>query len=199
VYSGDLIELPSTSLAVAETVSAADFTLTASPSSQTITDGQSASFVLTVSPQGSFTGAINFSCGNLPASATCSFRPASITPDSKTVTTTLTITTVGHASVFTRIEAPNGRPLYPYAGVASLLALLSLLLASSKERRRSIASSFALVPLLAVVIGAVAGCAGSSSRQGTPVGTSQVQVTANSAATTGGVIHSTSLTLTIQP
>src|SRR5207245_9508082 len=54
-----------------------DSSVASSPSSATITAGQSGTFTLTVTPQGSFTSPISFSCSGLPALAGCAFSPAS--------------------------------------------------------------------------------------------------------------------------
>jgi hypothetical protein len=77
-----------------------DFALTAStlnPSS--VSAGQSASSVLTISPVSGSTGTVvNFSpssCTGLPTGATCSFNPPSVTFDGATdATTTVTISTL---------------------------------------------------------------------------------------------------------
>ncbi len=66
----------------------------ASPVTLTIPAGFSGSFTVTATPQsGSFNNAIALSCSGVPATLTCSFYPAAITPGSGTVTSTLTIST----------------------------------------------------------------------------------------------------------
>jgi hypothetical protein len=69
---------------------AADFTLTASPSSQTVVQGASTTYTATVTPSGGFTGTVTFSVSGLPAGASGSFNPASVTSSG---TSTLTVTT----------------------------------------------------------------------------------------------------------
>jgi len=56
----------------------AGFSLTASPGSQTILQGNSAAYTVNVSSSGGFTGAVNFSASGLPAGATATFNPASV-------------------------------------------------------------------------------------------------------------------------
>jgi hypothetical protein len=58
---------------------APDFTLAASPNSQTVLPGQSTSYTVTVTPSGGFTGTITFSASGLPSGASASFNPASVT------------------------------------------------------------------------------------------------------------------------
>jgi YVTN family beta-propeller protein len=200
-YGGDALDLVSTSAALAQTVSASGFTISANPASQTITDGQTAKFVLTVTPQGSFTNAINFACSGLPALATCMFTSNSVTPNSSTVTSTLTITTVGR-SIFlppSSFGRPGIRPMWPVFSMACTLALFAFLFATQKRnstlgfRRALVFASFLLV-----VIGSMTACAGGSAKPTTPLGTAQVQVTASSSGGSGTVSHSSTLTLTIQ-
>jgi uncharacterized repeat protein (TIGR01451 family) len=83
---------------VAATPAAAlpDFTLSATPSSQFVTQGNSASYQLTISPSTGFTGQINLSVSGLPAGASASFNPPSVTlNDASSKPATLTVTTSG--------------------------------------------------------------------------------------------------------
>jgi hypothetical protein len=204
VYDGNMADAGSTSQVLSVTVNPANFTLTATPNSQTISDGQAAEFTLTVTPQGSLTSAVNFACGGLPQMATCSFSPASVAPDTNTATSTLTIKTIGNASVpkLPLLPGFGRRPLYPLGALAAILSLLSMLLAGGQMNRRLKTVIPACVLLL--VLFCLAACAGnggkspSSSALSTPLGTTQLTVTATSALTTGTVKHSTTLTLTIQ-
>jgi hypothetical protein len=71
-----------------------NFSLSGSPGSATVFPGQSASFSVTVQPQNNFTGTVTLACSGLPAGATCSFNPASLTPSGGAATSTLTISTL---------------------------------------------------------------------------------------------------------
>jgi hypothetical protein len=75
------------------TPGAPDFTLTASPSSETIERGQSASFALTVTPVNGFTGPVTFAVDGLPVGATATFSPPTLMPNGGPQTSTLTIQT----------------------------------------------------------------------------------------------------------
>ncbi len=68
-----------------------DFTLGATPASQTITQGASTTYTVSVNPSGGFTGAVTLSLSGLPAGATGSFAPNPITAPT---TSTLTVQTV---------------------------------------------------------------------------------------------------------
>ena len=57
----------------------ADFTLAATPSSTSVTQGNSASYTVSVAAVGNFSGTVNLAVSGLPAGATAAFNPASLT------------------------------------------------------------------------------------------------------------------------
>jgi hypothetical protein len=69
-----------------------DFSLSASPSSVSITAGKIASFTVSVSGS-SFNSAVSLSCSGLPIDSSCSFSPATVTPGSTSVNSTLQLST----------------------------------------------------------------------------------------------------------
>ncbi|HVW87059.1 MAG TPA: N,N-dimethylformamidase beta subunit family domain-containing protein, partial [Bryobacteraceae bacterium] len=69
-----------------------DFSIGASPSSQTVTAGGTTTYTVTVGALNGFTSTVNLSASGLPTGATASFNPASVTGSG---TSTLTITTTG--------------------------------------------------------------------------------------------------------
>jgi YVTN family beta-propeller protein len=201
VYGGDTINLASTSAPLSETVNAANFTLTPNPSSQTITDGQSATFTLMITPQGAFTSPVNLSCSGLPLMANCTFSPSTVTLGASAVNTTLTISTVAHAAILKPPlpGMPHNSP--PYAILLFALVLASVVFLCDEMRRwKALGRTAVVAGILLVVIGSMTACAGSgrTSNSYTPTGTTQLQVTASSANSSGNVTHSTALTLTIQ-
>ena len=135
VYSGDANNTGSTSAVLTQTVNAAGFTLTFNPTSKTITAGQSGTFTLTVTPQGSFTSPISFSCSGLPALAGCAFSPASVTPNSRTVTSTLTITTTAQTASLVSPFGRRSRPLYAMLLVLPAMLLGTVGMAAPKSRK----------------------------------------------------------------
>ena len=74
------------------------FTLSASPASQTVGQGGATTFTTTVTGQGNFNGAVSLVATGLPAGATASFSPATITGGG---TSTLTVQTSGSTPVGT--------------------------------------------------------------------------------------------------
>jgi subtilisin family serine protease len=75
----------------------ADFSVSATPASQTVVQGASTTYTATVTPSGGFTGTVTFSASGLPSGASASFNPTSVTTSgSSTMTvTTSTTTTAG--------------------------------------------------------------------------------------------------------
>jgi subtilisin family serine protease len=69
-----------------------DFSLSASPSSQTVTQGGSTAYTATVTPSGGFSGTVTFSASGLPAGAGASFSPPSVTGSGSS---TMNVTTSG--------------------------------------------------------------------------------------------------------
>ena len=72
------------------------FTLSATPSSQTVTPGTSAAYTVSVAPSGGFTGTVALSASGLPTGATATFSPSSITTSGSS---TLTVTTASTTPV----------------------------------------------------------------------------------------------------
>ena len=72
-----------------------DFSLSASPASQTLTQGASTSYAVTVTPSGGFTGSVSLSVAGLPAGATGTFSPNPTTTTSTLNVTTATSTPAG--------------------------------------------------------------------------------------------------------
>jgi hypothetical protein len=199
-YSGDANNASSTSVVLTQTVNTADFGLSSSPGGATLVAGRSSVFTLTVTPQGPFTTPINFSCSGLPAQASCAFSPATVTPNSGTATTMLTIATAAR-SAFLRPPAFRYRPSPLYAIWLTLLAMLLAAVALAKPKRGKLVS-YALVGLMAGSCLLQAACGGASMSNpsapsavaGTPAGAYTVQVI----GTAGSTQHSTTVTLNVQ-
>ena len=57
-----------------------DFTVTANPSSVTVSPGEFATVVLTITPQNGFNQMVTLSCAGNPAPSDCTFSPTTLTP-----------------------------------------------------------------------------------------------------------------------
>jgi len=200
-YSGDENFTASNASGDILTVSAPDYSITASPTALTIRRGQTGTATLTLTPVGGYTGAVAFTCSGLPQFATCTFSPASVQ-----VTGSNTVQTVQFRL---NTAGPFISPASSDFGRGSVLALLTPFLALSlfsltrrgKDLSRSRWASLRWLHLLILPVFflGMAGC-GSISRSApagskTPVGTSTV--TAIAAAPGGGATHSATITVTV--
>ncbi len=77
-YPGDT-NFGGSSTATSVQVNVGDFSITASPSSQTISSGHKAVYTVTVTPIGALTGSVNLSCSGSPKNSTCSISPSVVT------------------------------------------------------------------------------------------------------------------------
>jgi uncharacterized repeat protein (TIGR03803 family) len=153
----------------------ASFSLTVSPSSLTISPGQSGTATISITPQNGFNSATTFSCSGLPAGASCSFSPASVTPSgTAAVTTSLTVSAPASASILNQ----NSRPGFPVKLPATTLAVALCFIGFRWRRNSRFLLGAAAVAFLGATL--LVGCGGSSNQGAT---TSSVSVIATSGTT----------------
>ena len=155
---------------------------------------------MTVTRQGSFTSPISFTCAGLPTLAACGFSPTMVTPNTSTVTTTLTITTADHTAALA--PPPFGHRSSPLYAIWLVLPAMLLGTAGMAAPNRRRLLSYCLVFLMVGGCLLQVACAGASNNGGggsggtggTPVGTYTITVT----GTAGSTQHTTKVTLTVQ-
>ena len=188
-YAGDGSFAGSASAPVNTTIAARDFSLGAAPQAATVKAGQSAPFNITITPTGGFGDAVTLSCAPI-SGITCNFAQPTVTPNGAMAATTLTVTT--------------SAGLLHYGGMAGngtgwFLASLGLMGVLASIRRREVrprnaipglAASMAAVILFALTL---MSCGYSTNSQ-TYRGTATVPVTAQS----GGIVHTTTISITVQ-
>jgi hypothetical protein len=170
-----------------------------SSNSATVTSGQAASFNLTVSPAGSFSGTVSLSCAITPAvtPAPICTLPASVDVTqgaAAPVAVKVSTTAAGTAGSISSANFPTG--VMPVSWAMILLAS-GLLFAGYRRRIRILG-----IPLIAVAFLAMPGCGGGggggssspNTTPGTPAGTYTATVTAKS----GSLIHNTALTVVVR-
>ena len=87
----------STSTALTQAIT--DFSISASPASDTIARGSSGTYTLTLSPIGGLTGNVSLNCSGAPGSTTCSISPSQVTLDgTSSAQATVTVTVGRNAS-----------------------------------------------------------------------------------------------------
>ena len=83
-----------------------DFSLSVSPSSQSVVQGGSTTYTVTVAPSATFKGAVQLSAGGLPAGAAATFSPNPATSTSTMTVTTSTTTPTGSSTI--TVTGTNG-------------------------------------------------------------------------------------------
>ena len=179
VYGGDTNYQSSTSNVVSVNVIAIpDFAFTASPSSAKIYSKTPANISLTLTPQYGFNRAVSFACSGQSAGVSCSFSPATVTPGTAPVTSTLTVSFSGS----TQRTALLSPPLWSRLGGGILMALLLL-----PFRRRRFRILVAIAAILTVGF-AVSACG---------VNTNAFSDDLTITATGDGLTHTATVDLTV--
>jgi hypothetical protein len=202
--SGENIEItvfnapPSEGISNKLAFSIADFGVKVSPDTATVSPGQSASYVMTVSPLfGSYDNSISLACSGLPSLSSCNFFPTTLTPGSSDDTSTLTIsTTTPAASLWPALgRHPEGSGYFPWLGL-SVLAVVVLLFAGRTHRKPL--RLWLSVALLVFLVATQMSCGGepqtATPRPGTPTGSFTITIS----GTSGSLQHTATVTLTVQ-
>src|SRR5436190_1866230 len=122
VYGGDANFANSTSPGLTQTV--ADFSLSASPTAAAATAGSTATYAITITPQGGFSQTISFQCSGAPMLAVCT-APGSVSPTGSSYAPfNITVTTTAQSVV-----PPGTIVPWPWAGLRIGLTWLLALVA----------------------------------------------------------------------
>jgi hypothetical protein len=185
-YTGASNFATSTSAAVSEIVTAPNFSISISPSSQSIYTGESAIYTVAFTQASGLDLAVTLSCSQLPANTTCTFSQDEL---SQSGTTTLTVQT-------TAPKAASSASVLR-AGAGAALACLFLFIVP--RRRRKVPLLFLVVAALVVSGIALSGCSGPISLTGgTPVGPQTVTVTATMTDQAQQFTQNATLTLNVK-
>jgi hypothetical protein len=172
-----------------------DFSVTTALSTATISAGQSATFTLQVTSVNGFAKPVTLACGGLPVGATCVISPNPVTPTAAATPVTVTIDTAVRNLLppVTNIRrTPWQLPSHPFHYLLWLAALLMAALLAARRRPALAGFGFAIVLLMAL-----AGCGGGNA-SGIPAGTQAGTYTITVSATSGSLVHNTTLTLQVK-
>lgn len=164
------------------TIALPTFTLAINPGSLTVSaSGGEGLANVTVTPLNTFQAAVTFACSGLPTGASCTFTPATVTPNGTyPVTTVLSITTSGAAA---RLEHGPG-PLLP-----TTFAFATCLLGWRKRRSLKLLT---LVCAATVSLGLLSGCSGTNVASAT-----SQSATVTVTATSGTIVQTGTLAVTL--
>jgi uncharacterized protein (TIGR03118 family) len=188
-YAGDGSFAGSASTPLSTTIAARDFSLGAAPQAATVTAGQSATFNITITPSGGFDDPVTLSCPPITG-ITCNFGQLTITPNGAMAATTLSVTTSSNFLHAGGMEGNGTRWLLTILSLIGLVASLRKRGVQPRSAIRGLAASMAAVIVLALTL---ISCGYSASSQ-TYRGTATVPVTAQS----GGIVHTTTIIITVQ-
>jgi hypothetical protein len=191
---------PAGGASTAAVLTVSTYTLASTPTSVTVTAGQSAAYTVSLTPQyGSFDSSVSFSCTGRPDNCTATFSPASVTPGADIVTTTLTLATeASSSSTGAMLLGPTG---FAPPALGLLAVILSLFLGLGITKRmpwRLSGRRLAACALICLMI-LIGGCSTTGGDDelpdddGTPTGTYQISVK----GTSGGMTVSTTVTLVV--
>jgi PKD repeat protein len=164
--------------------------MSASPANMTVKAGQPASFSVTIAPSADTSGkTFSLSCANLPAGASCSFSPSSVTVGA-TNTSVLTINTTPATVGALRPQRPNSwKVLLAMFSLVTLPIGGLLLISQSSSRKRKYRFLAMLVIALFSLEFLVVACGGGANttktfaQSATPSGTFKIIVVGVSGST----------------
>jgi uncharacterized protein (TIGR03118 family) len=182
-----------------------DFSIKSAPTTATIAAGQTASFTVTVGGLNGFNSAVTLSCSGQPINSSCSFSPASVTPASGGMSTSMLTIGTSSSPYMPGIAMTSTHHGGRYAMLLLIPALLLLILLLVATGRRgglveqkwvhSLAGTLAMLIAAACLL-AASGCGYNSTMAGN--GTQRGAATVMITGTSGSLTHSTSVTLTVQ-
>jgi hypothetical protein len=189
---------------VALSGSGEDFSMAPSgASSATVSPGGSATYTVSVTPNGGFNQTVELSCSGAPSGSTCSVSPSSVVLNGTgSSNVKVTVTTLGASAAFAR---PTGArtlrgalALWALPGTLTLTMLIGIRRNRSRKVRSRCWRGLALLGIVSLGISMPA-CGGGGSGGGvTPPGTYNLAVTGNFTSGATTLNRSTELRLTVQ-
>jgi subtilase family serine protease len=184
------------------------FMLAANPTTLTVTPVANTTTTSTATITGTstsgFAGIVALSCAVTPATSqppTCSVSPDSLTLAANgTATSTLTVTSAGQ---YSNCVASTTSPRSPWLRGSSGVVMAGFFLLLLPVRKRRVLRGLAMVCLLAVGLGSMSGCSGSSKAGGTAcsqvivAGTMAGTYTVTVTGTSGGFTGTGAVTFTV--
>jgi hypothetical protein len=142
-----------------------DFSGSISPTSATLSVGQSANFGITLNSLYGATGSVSLACLNLPSGTTCTFNPTTVSlPANGTASDTLTVQVNSRPAIAPPVTSlpwtPTGGWLRTFPILAGLLLATFVVVAAGSGRRRKLAPLVVLLFIAASLLVATLSCGG---------------------------------------
>jgi len=199
--AGSIVNSSAVSLVVQ---AAPDFSISpgsGSPTSQTVSAGQTASFSLSLAGSGTFSGTVNLGCAITPAvtlGPTCSLSSSSEQISGTTVQSVAVkvgTTAPSTTAMLSPIGLPPGSLPWGWTLLCTMMLVgFSWLALQSRKRALVLVAPVLMLTMLSWVACGGSGSSSSHNTQGTPAGTYTGSVT----ATSGNQTHATAFTVTVQ-
>ncbi len=184
-------------VSLGELFTIADFNLSVSPSSVTVSAGQSATYTVLVDASGSFDNAIALTCSLSSPVGTCSLSPTSGTPGAGNFASTLTVQTSPSAALHSPFTSPLEMPAVAFLFWMPLAAFLGT--APAGRRRKASLLFFTVFALLLGYVMLQAGCGGGGDETPSPPPPRAPRtVTVTVTGASGTLQHSVTTTLVIR-
>jgi hypothetical protein len=165
--------------------------------SSIISAGQTATYDLQISPVSGFNGTVALTCGGAPTPSTCAVSPTSAPPNGlSSYAFTVTVNNTANALTLPLLEPPNVPQLpirfgIPFVHVLALFLLAWVGIYGRQTKRLAIPA----LALLILSLGYLSGCGGGGG--GGPIVKPPTNATITVQGTSGGVIRTLPLSLTI--
>ena len=166
-----------------------DFAIAATPATQTVAVGGTADYTVSVTPSGGFDSAVTLAASGLPPGATVTFTPASVTPGTSSVSSTMAI----HVASLTTVSENTPSSINAWRFGAPTLAAVFFFIPLRRLRKwRGMLSALLFSTTLLVM----SGCGGGFGYR-TP-SASATTYTVTVTGTSGSLTHSTTVQITVQ-
>jgi uncharacterized protein (TIGR03118 family) len=192
-YSGDAAFLPSSSRTEMQVTAAAtaDFSVAANPSSVTVSSGQSAPVMVTVTPTGGFNSSVNLSCSSV-SGITCTFTSATLATTNGAASTTMNVNVASYVGRYGLLP-PGSIGLGGFLAALGLLGLLTWRGGKLGRARVPVMTTVGVLAIFALSL-TMAGCGyGSSYTPPQNSGPAILTVTAQS----GAISHTATVNVTV--
>jgi hypothetical protein len=168
-------------------------TITSNPANATVTAGGSVMYTIPVTALNGFTGTVSLACtGGVPLNAQCSLGSATATAPGMLTISTPATSSVSPVAAARRIPGP---PIAIVNWIFACCSIALLLFGCGARRRRQ--RTMMMVFAAAILVVSIAACGGGGGGRtvptGTPPGTYNITIT----GTSGSLVHTTTVSLTI--